>query len=308
MKKLFVFSILTVFAFASVAMAQDLDSTSITDQFNVGARGNETGTGGSYGASNTLGTEFSDYSGADSSGGPISYINTYAGASSGDAVHGESPVLDVTNVGNPDRALLGNIISPNSRPGATDGGTVVLLSDDGGTNCLIFGENDDANYYVEADVYCYDQSGIVGDSWAFVAARACRDEDNATIWSGAFTVDREASYLLAYDYTTLTVGAYVIPNDCAGFASGPGTAVPAPVGTQVVTEGWHTLRVEADSTTITYSVDGTQIAQITDVEIANGRGALGFRETGVTSASERAGTFDNLKAGPVSAVGEWNLY
>jgi len=316
----------TIFALCALGLAiapvaaQDLDTTSITDQFNTGTRGNAVSTGATFGNSLTDGTEFLDYSGADSTGGAIRYINSFTNSASGagDTAFGESPVLDVTSatagqgVGNPDRNLLpGTAIIANTRPGATGATTAVLTSDDGGTNCLHFGESDDANYFVEVDVFCYDQSAVAGNSWVFVALRSADNDPTAN--AGSFTVDRESSYALVYDYNTLDVKLIYFPNDNGAYTSaGPnGTTL----GTSAVLTGnaWHTLRISALGTTITGSVDGTQFASVTDTNVTNGRASIGFRDGGAADATattdERAGTFDNLKAGPTaSPVGNWVSY
>lgn len=295
-----------VVAGASVAVAQDLGTTSIADQLNTGTRGNAVSTGTSFGNSLTDGTEFLDYSGADATG-TIRYINAYTNSASGagDTANGESPVVAITNVGNPDRNLLGNSIIANTRPGASDGNTVLLISDDGGQNTLVFGDPASTDYFVEADVFCYPLTD--GQEWVMVALRAARD--GAALTGGAYSIDRDGSYAIVYRYGDATATATAFADASVGLnAGGTGTSL----GTGAVTAGqWHTFRIEAVGTNIIFSINGTEIANVTDATVANGRGALGYRELGTTSASERAGTFDNLKAGPASAsVREhhWSLY
>ncbi len=242
----------TIFALCALGLAiapvaaQDLDTTSITDQFNTGTRGNAVSTGATFGNSLTDGTEFLDYSGADSTGGAIRYINSFTNSVSGagDTAFGESPVLDVTSatagqgVGNPDRNLLpGTAIIANTRPGATGATTAVLTSDDGGTNSLHFGESDDANYFVEVDVFCYDQSAVAGNSWVFVALRSADNDPTAN--AGSFTVDRESSYSLVYDYNTLDVKLVYFPNDNALPTPPPAPTAPplAPAPSSPATHG-----------------------------------------------------------------------
>lgn len=311
---------------ASLATAQDLDTVSITDQFSTGTRGNAAGTGGGFGATNTTGTEFLDYSGADATGTPIRYINTYAGASGGDAGNGESPVLAVTNVGNPDRSLLGNTIPANTRPGATSASDVVLISDDGGINCLYFGEPNDADYFVEVDVYCYDASATAATATlnqiAGIAVRAGRDDQaNGTINGGAYAIDRQPSFALVYDYHGRDVYAIQTRGngtsaDALNVAGGAGVFYASLYGTITdLAEGWHTFRIEADGANVAFLVDGSVIGSTsTDgATVTAGRAALSYREGGVASASERAGTFDNLKAGPFtfvppSSVSQWTMF
>jgi len=306
-------------AFAAMALvsanAQDLDTVNVSDQFDVGtSRGNDAETGtGSFGASNVDGSDALAYSGSDATG-TINYINTYSGGFSGagDAA-GESPIVDVVNTGasNVDRQSTPIPLPANTRPGATDGNTAVIVCDDGGTNNLFFGESDDSDYFVEVDMYVWDRTAIAGDELGYIALRSGRnaaDEPDTDTFTTALTVDREQAYYIAVDYHNLTVDARFSLENSDALGAGTGyTELSTPAA---ITEGWHTFRIEANGTNIDFSVDGSVFHSITNATLISGRGALGHRESGVAGADEIASVFDNLKAGPavISSVDHWSLY
>lgn len=299
-------SILLTAAFAALAIgsatAQDLNTVSIADQFNVGQRGN-LGTAGFTTPQD--GTIFADYTGVDAFG-TIRYINVYTG------LDNESPVVNVTTTGasNVDRANPGIVIPANTRPGATDGATAVLVGDDGGHNGLYFGESDDTDYFVEVDVYVWDRSAIAGNELSYLGARIGRD---GTGTGGSYNIDRDPGYYIAVNHHNLTVdarSALVTASSANAIVAGVGyTELVTPVA---ITAGWHTLRIEVSGTNVNFLVDGASIGSITGASVTNGRAGLGHRENGVASADEIASVFDNLKAGQSTvtptAVSNWSLY
>lgn len=306
------------FAFAMIAtlgMAQDLDTTYVSDEFTSGSRGNPLGTGPTFNNSLTDGTEFQDITNTDGVTGTIRYINAFAGATGGET---ESPCLDVTAAqDNPDRLLVGAIEAIPASGGASPG--AVLIGDDGGFNALFFGETDDSNYFVQVDVYCYDRTSTptLYESHS-LAFRCARDNDpNET--GGSYTMDRAGSYALTWDahlgivsarrWNVNTSSAPIYNRETASFTE---------FAQQPLTEGWHTFRIEGLGSTITFSVDGSVLATAIDSVYADGRAGLVYREGGGTTAitpneDETQAYFDNLRAGPtpvpsVTAVSMFELY
>jgi len=305
-----IFSLLAVFAFA-----QDLNTVTVSDQFDSGSRGNATGSGTS-GAANPDGSEYLDITNTDGVTGTIRYINSWAGATTGET---ESPVIDVTVANdNPDRVLSGAIpaIAANSRPGATSGQYAVLIGDDGGFNALFLGESDDANYYIAVDVYCEDRSSETSDKYEMVSlcARAGRDND-PDINEYTFNMERAGSYSVSYDAVLNSVHAVKwttgnSPGDIAARAAGIWTEFGS---VSSLTQGWHTFRIECVGSYIKFYLDGTKIADVTDYEFTNGRPGIVYREGGFDGNQEHQGRFDNLRAGPQEvppqlAVGIWTIY
>lgn len=301
-------------SFSVMAMGQNLDVTTVTDQMDLDFRGNALGTGPSFNNSLLDGSEFQDYSGADANT-TIRYINAYAGATGGET---ESPVLDVTVAHiHPDRFALGNVvpaIPANTRPGATGGSTAVVVSDDGGQNTLGFGANNSADYYVQADVYCWNNSAAGGFEVAMVGARTFRNL--ATPTGGAYSLDRDGAYAISYHYQSQTAYAlkFIPGNTTANLQVNPPNAAAATIFATVnaVSEGWHTFRIECTGNNIVYYLDGVEIANVIDNDHASGRAALGYREASVASADERCGHFDNLVAGPTTepaaSASNWTLF
>jgi hypothetical protein len=316
MKKYFFVIVFFMFCFACI-FAQDLDTTTVRDQFDSGLRGNATGSL-TYGAPNTDGSEYLDITNTNGVTGTIRYINGFAGASTGDSTYGESPVEDVTVAhNNPDRALVAGIpaIVQNSRPGATSPKMAILLGDDGGWNAIFLGESNDGDYYIEIDAYCYDRSALGTTAYEniMVDVRAARDADpNMTDYS--YNLDRAGSYCLMYDSVLKKIQALkwnfgqtytsIQNRDTVNYVEFGN--VPN------VTEGWHTFRIECYQTTIRYYFDGALVADVSDSTYTNGRPGFGYREAGVADADERQGHFDNLKAGPfkIASLGahNWAIY
>ncbi|MFH0793020.1 MAG: hypothetical protein V2A74_03195, partial [bacterium] len=289
----------------SLAVAQNLGITAITDQFTVGNRGSNavgTGPGGSGGTTIDPNTEFADYSGVDATGTPIRYINAYAGASAGDAANGESPVQNVSTIQQPDRTILFSALTQpitvpaNTRPGATSASDVITVGDDGGQNTLIFGDQTSTDYFAQVDFFAIDRSANPAEyEAAYLAIRSCRD--GAALTGSAFVIDREPCYALWYDYNLKQVQAvrYAAGGTSANVVARTGVAQQYGSTVTGITTAWHTFRIEATGTTITFKLDGTTIASVTDSNVANGRAALGYRSGGgILGANESAGVFDNL--------------
>ncbi|MFH0795408.1 MAG: hypothetical protein V2A74_15415 [bacterium] len=316
MKRISIFAVVLLLLHA-VSYAQDLDTTTVSDQFNSGLRGNATGSL-TFGAPAVDGTEFADITNVNGVTGTIRYINGFAGASAGDAGHGESPVVDCTVVqDNPDHDIAATIpaIAANTRPGATSPAMVLFLGDDGGWNGIFLGESDDANYYIQVDAYCYNRSalGLGQYESIMVNARAARNSD-PNMTDVSFNLDRAGSYCLMFDPMTTKVQALKW-NFGQSYSSI--TARTASNYTEYgtvtnVAEGWHTFRIECLNTGIKFIFDGSTVADVTDSTYTNGRPGFGYRESLVLNPDERQGHFDNLQAGPTAvsslAVKEWALF
>ncbi len=303
---------------AGGVFAQDLDTVTITDQFNSGDRGNNQGTyvdpegDPTFGASKTDGTDFADYSGPDLTASvttSVRYINSWGTDGSV-----ESPVLTVTSpMANPDRAQTIPAIPANNRPGATGGSTALIIGDDGGFNAIFFGESNDSDYYVQADVYCWNKAGGPGLEFAGIVARAGRDND-PFLNEFTYNPDRAGSYSVFYDYQLQEVKAVEWKtSNTVGLitARDPNSYVQHGSSITGVAEGWHTMKIECKDSRIEFSFDGTVIANVVSTSFTFGRPGLYYRETLVPSADERQGIFDQLKAGPatlISGVADWSVY
>ena len=318
MKKLalYVLSAFLILGMASLGNAQDLDTVSVSDQFDSGARGQETsGCGINWGGACTDGSDAVTITDASGVTGSVSYVNSWAGASgAGDTTYGESPVqiIDATYV-NPDRILLDvPPITANTRPGATSATTAVTLCDDGGFNGLWWGEADDADYYAEVDVYCEDRSSL--GTGAYEATSLCiRAASREGSWNElTFNMELTGSYALVYDEMLRTIEAVTWTRGTIGTAVTTRDAGSRTVHATItdVTEGWHTFRIEAKENNIEFSVDGSLLTAITDTTYDAGYAGMVYRESNVDDASEHPGKFDNMKSGPstITSVKDWSVY
>jgi hypothetical protein len=300
---------------AGGVFAQDLDTVTITDQMNSGERGNNIGSLTDGGAL-IDGSEYADYNGPDLTASittSVRYINSWGTDGSI-----ESPVVTVTSaMDNPDRFLVGAIpaIPANNRPGATGGSTALQVGDNGGFNAIFFGESNDRDYYIEADLFCWNHPGADAADFevAGIAARAARDNDTS-MTERTYNVDRAGSYCIFYDYQLREVKAvrWTIGNSFTTVQTrNPASYTQFGSTISNVTEGWHTMKIECKDSTIEFRFDGAVIATVVDSTLFNGRPGLYYREFDVVSADERQGLFDNLRAGPatlVSTVSDWSVY
>ena len=315
-----------IFAFcgaaASAAFAQNLDTTTITDQLNFGSRGNNTTTGAAGQTLTATGAEAVTYSGADSTGNPV-YINAYAGASIGDPANLESPVL--SQVGgswlSPDYNLTHTqTLVANNRPGATDGSKVLFIGDDGGQNTFLVGNPASANYYFKCDVLQIDNSANLATQRqvALVGIRGGRD---GAPTGGAYIIDRDGAYGFIVDYQKLNIRAVKFLSGTTTANEDTENAAFTVYATTSAPAGWYTVEVRAAGSAIVWVVNGTQVASQTDSTFTNGRAGVEFRANGAngsltkpSSALELGAFVDNIVAGPYTAppvpaaANDWQLF
>jgi hypothetical protein len=300
------FLIVVVALACPIAWAQDLDTTAVSDQFDSANRGQAatgcpTAPGAGIGCACVDGSDGATITNTAGVTGSITYVNAFAGASTGDGANGESPVVNVTTYAkHPDWNQVAPTIAANTRPGATSASSAVVVCDDGGHNGLFFGESDDKNYFIQADVYCEDRSGLASTNYeaAGVCVRAASREGSWIDYS--FNYDRTGSFAIIHDRVLNTIEALKwsrnatianittrLPASKTVFASQTG-----------VTQGWHTFRIEADDTNIKFWVDGLAVADVQDASYEAGYAGLVMREGSVANASEHPAYFDNMSAGP----------
>jgi len=203
-----------MFVMAPLVCAQDLDSTAVSDQFDSAARGNEstictTAPGAGIGSACVDGSDATTITDSAGVTGSIDYINGFAGASAYDGTNGETPVLDITAPHKmPDRNTDMAAIAANTRPGATSANNAVVICDDGGHNGLYWGEADDSNYFVQADVFCEDRSGELTTAMYEAASIAVRAASREGDWIDySFNTDRTGSYAIVHDRVLNTIEA-----------------------------------------------------------------------------------------------------
>lgn len=318
-----------VILFCAPGMAQNLDSVTVSDQFTSGTRGNEASAcygpeAPYYGATCEDGSDAVNITNANGATGTIGFINTWAGASTGDAANGETPVVNITNdYKQPDRALaIAESIPQNTRPGATSPTMAVIISDDGGHNGLYWGEADNSSYYVQADVYCEDRTGDGISTGYEVAAVAIRCASRNGGWTDyTFNVDRSGSYAIVHDRILNTIEAlkYTDGNSVTEVTSRAASSKTVFATQSNVTEGWHTFKIAADGDQVKFYVNEVAIAEVRDASYESGYPGLFYRENSVASEQEHPAIFDNMISGPYtvpvpdtptasSSVERWELF
>ena len=284
-------------AAASVSVAQDLDTASVADQYSAGSRSNQAN-GSAYNA-----PTYPDITGT------INYSSTFEGGSAT-----EDEVLNVTQANTTDDpagpipAIAGNTgdgasVSPNF---------AVFIGDGGGGQNLEFGELNDANYQVEAAVYCFPRQPIVSpdpdplQGWERVyitircpqqPAVAGANPDAIGGYGINFETDNGLFQAVKWNPNNAgIIGAAAVRNrDAAARTVFAQSAAPLTV------PGWHKIGVKAVGSTISFFVDGAQLTQVTDATFTAGVATLSYREAFSDNANEYQGRFDYMTAGPAAA-------
>ncbi|MDX9754124.1 MAG: carboxypeptidase-like regulatory domain-containing protein [bacterium] len=239
------------------------------------------------------------------------------------------PVIDVTQdktytVNFPDSTLYEATlysIEPNTLAGATSPNYAVEIGSNYSWDMLAFGQDTNSNYYVEADVYCDVRFDLPENSFdrLSVAVHCSFFNPDTPSLDALGQVDQNGSsggYALSFetDKGEIVARKYAPNNDQAharyrldGFATEYGRL------SLNDESGWHRFRVEYLDGKVTFSVNGTILAETTDTQYPMGPGGLHYRAC-VTDAPDQLqlinhGRFDNLKAGPTkaSSVADWML-
>ncbi|HEQ59980.1 MAG TPA: hypothetical protein ENN74_00045 [Firmicutes bacterium] len=303
MRSLFFLLIAAALVGGLPAVAQDLDTTAVSDQFDSGLRGQETsGCGIPYGGACTDGSDAVIITDASGVTGSISYVNTWAGASAQDPTNGESPVWDVTVAHvHPDRGHSVPAIPANTRPGATSPNMAVVICDDGGHNGLFWGQADNQDYYLEADVYCKDRSGELTTA-SYEAASICvRAASREGSWVDyTFNMDRTGSYAIVHDRILNTIEAVTWARNTtiSNITTRAASSRVVHASLSSVAEGWHTFKIDCRGQRIIFSVDGAVLADVIDASYEAGYPGLVMREGAVDSALEHPAYYDNMRSGP----------
>ncbi len=243
----------------------------------------------------------------------------------------ERPVIDVTQekfheVGFPDGEIAEAYlppIEPNTLDGATSPQYAVEVGLSYSWDMLVIGQNTDADYFVEVDVYCevrddletgYDRVSLGVRCNATDPEMPALDArgDNVPHWSSggyALSYETDLGEIIARKYAPSNDTAHVLKR-MEGFAEDY-ASVP------ITEDGWHRFRIECVGDTITFFVDGEEIAEVTDESMDSdyaypyGPAALHYRACYSDSAPDLANMhharFDNLTAGPTAptAVQNW---
>lgn len=167
----------------------------------------------------------------------------------------------------------------------------------GAYESLVVGKPGDRDYYVQADVY-FNFSPAYG-TWERYGI-FLRDDG-----FGGFDQTFEGAgncYAMTWDSDDGFLRACKIVNGAVENQPVPNIKMPS--------SGWHTMRIEAQGSTIRFFLDGNQIRQIIDTDYKSGPCGMGYHSTISSYPAARGGYFDNFIADklPGTAVADWAMY
>ena len=160
----------------------------------------------------------------------------------------------------------------------------------GTVDSISVGMQTHTNYFVQCAVYFnYRPSYVTGKKETESYGLILRDDGFAgldTTFEGAGN-----SYTMFYDaYSGRLYGGK--------FVNGSLTDLLRTTQT-IAASGWHTLRMEAQGSTIRYYLDGALLATVTDTTFHSGQCGIGYSQHFSTNPAARGAYFDNFSAGPL---------
>lgn len=171
-------------------------------------------------------------------------------------------------------------------PAAPDGdGTVLRVRDtDGGYETVSSGAPGDANYAVEAWIYCDYRPELAGDGYERAGIFA-RDDGNANF--EATSAGGGNCYALTYDSHDGRVrAAVVVDGVMTDFLEG------TPLN--LTSSGWRRMRIACSGSSIRYFIDGAPIANVTNTARGHGRCGIGHHEYFTTNANAQGAIAENF--------------
>ncbi len=238
------------------------------------------------------------------------------------------PIIDVTQdtfyqVNFPDAAGDETVlyyIEPNTLEGATSPSYALEVGGFFSWDMLAFGQNADANYFVEVDAYCdvrfdapenmFDRISLAVHCSVFNPDKPSMDalgDSNTYRSSGGYAIsfETDSGDIIARKYAPGNSKVHVI-NRTEGFAEDFARVT-------LTDSGWHRFRIEYLNGKVSFLVDGAPIAEINDGDYPFGPAGLHYRACYSDALSDMLymnhARFDNLKAGPTAptAVLDWML-
>ncbi|MBN2329540.1 MAG: hypothetical protein JXR73_20530 [Candidatus Omnitrophica bacterium] len=245
-----------------------------------------------------------------------------------EAIGDSRPIIDVTQ----DKSFTVNFpdaeegeavmygIEPNTLDGADSPAYALEVGGFYSWDMLAFGQDSDANYFVEVDAFCdvrFDAPENMFDRVSLGLHCSIYDPDKLSLdsygqnniyrSSGGYAIsfETDSGDIIARKYAPNNSKAYVVSR-LEGFAEDYARIT-------LDDSGWHRFRIEYLNGQITFYVDGEQVAQVEDDEYPFGPAGLHYRACYSDSLTDMAymnhARFDNLKTGPTSETGvqDWML-
>jgi hypothetical protein len=294
--------IISLAAVGSV-FAQNLDTTNVADQFSAGSRSDQAN-GATWSA-----PTYADITGS------INYFSTF-----GAGTATSNPVLDVTAVQTQDGVTAIPAVAANTGDtSSTSNQFSLYVGDGGGGQNLQWGQITNANYYVATAFYCEqrtlappDADPLQGWERVYVTVRCPQLSTTSNIdaiGGYALNFETDSGKVQAVKWNPANAAVLTVAQVRARDA-----AARQVFAEQVLSNGWHRFEVSARNSTITFKVDGVQLAQVTDTTYAAGAPGLSYRENFTDGQQERQGKFDYQFSGPspvpppVNAAKDWQIY
>ncbi|HRX86043.1 MAG TPA: phosphodiester glycosidase family protein [Phycisphaerae bacterium] len=164
-----------------------------------------------------------------------------------------------------------------------DGTVMHVLSADSAFETASVGKAGDANYVVEASVYCAYRPELAADGFERVGIFA-RDDGNANF--DATTLGKGNCYALTFDSADGRVRAgKIVEGVFTDFLAKP---------RYETSTAWRRMRIDCVGTTIRYYLDGALIASASDTSRAHGRCGAGWHEYFATDANAQGAYVENF--------------
>ena len=158
----------------------------------------------------------------------------------------------------------------------------------GGAETMRRGDFDDADYSVEADVYCEYRPDVAANGYERYGIFARDDGTGAFDLSGTSYGSADC-YALTFDSDTGRIRA-------GKFVDGALTDFLEPTPLVMAATAWREFRIECDADNIRYYVDDGEIANVTDTTFAHGCFGIGYRERFSNNANIHGARADNFSA------------
>jgi len=188
--------------------------------------------------------------------------------------------------------------SPASPSG--DGYVMIVRDTTGGIDTARLGSLTDADYAVEAHVYCRYRPELSANGYERMGV-FLRDNGNGMFTGSSSQGVQGNNYALSFDSNN---GRIQCMKTVAGV---PSDMLPAPLFQ--ASSAWRKMRIEALGSSLTFKVDGSTILTTTDSTHTQGQFGVGYQDVFATNSNILGTYADNFLAESLtSSVRDWALF
>ena len=183
-----------------------------------------------------------------------------------------------------------------------DGFVLTVRDPSGGIDTTRIGDLTDADYFVQADIYCDYRPALAADGYERVGIFARDDGNGLFCGTNSAGTIRGSNYALTWDSHTGRI-------QCLRTVNGvPTDLLPSPQF--LPSTAWRRFRVECIGNRILFRVDGSLILDVTDSVRAAGSFGIGYQEVFATNSNIRGTRADQFLADrlPLASVSDWAAY